>query len=146
MNSAFLGFIEEIPLSDKNSIHASGSAYFRSRLIYASAVGGIVLMGLGVRYPGLGLPWPLAKYGGSILWGMMIYFIASFAAPQTSLFRRVGAASVIAVLVELVRLYHVPWLDDFRMMTAGALLLGRVFFSVECSGLLVRHLLRIDRG
>jgi hypothetical protein len=24
-------------------------------------------------------------------------------------------------------LYHAPWLDEFRLTTAGALLLGRVF-------------------
>jgi hypothetical protein len=29
--------------------------------------------------------------------------------------------------VELFRLVHAPWLDAFRLTTAGALLLGRVF-------------------
>jgi hypothetical protein len=33
----------------------------------------------------------------------------------------------IAVCVELFRLAHAPWLDAFRLTTAGALLLGRVF-------------------
>ena len=33
----------------------------------------------------------------------------------------------VAVCVELFRLVHYPWLDDFRITTAGALLLGRVF-------------------
>ena len=28
---------------------------------------------------------------------------------------------------KLFRLYHTPWLDGFRLTTAGALLLGRVF-------------------
>jgi hypothetical protein len=36
-------------------------------------------------------------------------------------------AAVVAVAVEFLRLYHTPWLDDFRTTTAGALLLGRIF-------------------
>ncbi|EHS54159.1 hypothetical protein PDO_3750, partial [Rhizobium sp. PDO1-076] len=34
---------------------------------------------------------------------------------------------VIAVVTELGRLYHTPWLDTFRLTLAGALLLGRIF-------------------
>jgi hypothetical protein len=34
---------------------------------------------------------------------------------------------VIAAVVELIRLVHTPWLDDFRLTLAGALLLGRIF-------------------
>jgi hypothetical protein len=33
----------------------------------------------------------------------------------------------IAICVELFRLVHAPWLDDFRLTTLGALLIGRVF-------------------
>lgn len=36
-------------------------------------------------------------------------------------------ALFIAISVKLFRLYHTPWLDAFRLTTAGALLLGRVF-------------------
>jgi hypothetical protein len=36
-------------------------------------------------------------------------------------------AMAIAVCVELFRLVHTPWLDEFRLTLAGALLLGRVF-------------------
>ena len=36
-------------------------------------------------------------------------------------------AVLIAVVVEFSRLVHVPWLDAFRLTTAGALLLGRIF-------------------
>ena len=34
---------------------------------------------------------------------------------------------MIAILAELFRLYHTPWLDAFRLTLAGALLLGRIF-------------------
>jgi len=36
-------------------------------------------------------------------------------------------SAAIAVGVELFRLVHAPWLDAFRLTTAGALLLGRIF-------------------
>ena len=86
-------------------------------------------LGLALRRYGydLGLPFPIVKYGGSVLWGAMVYFLvaaALFKSPDR--FSIVLAAS-IAVLVELSRLYHTPWLDAFRVTTAGALLLGRVF-------------------
>jgi hypothetical protein len=35
--------------------------------------------------------------------------------------------AVIALSVEFSRLYHSPWLDEFRTTLAGAILLGRVF-------------------
>jgi hypothetical protein len=40
-----------------------------------------------------------------------------------------AAACLIALIVELSRLLHTPWLDAFRISLAGRLLLGR-FFSV----------------
>jgi beta-N-acetylhexosaminidase len=97
------------------------------RLLYGSVLILVILAGLTLRHPGLGLPWPLAKYGGSVLWGAMIFFIIAVLAPQADLSRRVGAAALVVVLVECIRLYHAPWLDTFRATTAGALLLGRYF-------------------
>ncbi len=108
-------------------IHAHAVLRARSRLAYGCAVVAVILVGLGVRHPGLGLPWPYAKYAGSVLWGTMVHFIVAFAAPKAGVFGRAAVASFIALLVELVRLYSTPWLDEFRMTTAGGLLLGRVF-------------------
>jgi hypothetical protein len=34
---------------------------------------------------------------------------------------------LIAICVELFRLVHLPWLDQFRLTLPGALLLGRIF-------------------
>ena len=112
---------------DPARVDVEGTGQVRLRLVYGCAATVVVLLGLGVRYPGLGLPWPLAKYAGSVLWGMMVYFVVGFAAPKAAISHRAGAASIAALLVELIRLYHVPWLDDFRLTLAGGLLLGRVF-------------------
>jgi hypothetical protein len=68
------------------------------------------------------------KYGGSILWAAMVFFLVATAASSRLSRPRVALiAAAIAICVELFRLVHTPWLDDFRLTNAGALLLGRVF-------------------
>lgn len=90
---------------------------------------GIIVAGLALRRYGLGLGVPafVVKYGGSALWGAMVFFLAALASPRLSGLRIVLVAMMIAVCVELFRLVHTPWLDDFRLTLAGALLLGRIF-------------------
>lgn len=94
---------------------------------------GIIILGLSLRRFGyaIDLPFFIVKYGGSLLWGSMVYFLLAFAVGGRSAeFRPVGVAAValcVAIGIELFRLYHTPWLDTFRLTTAGALLLGRVF-------------------
>jgi hypothetical protein len=89
----------------------------------------IIVCGLALRKFGLGLGLPsvLVKYGGSMLWGTMVFFLVAIAAPGRSRWRMARISALLAVCVELFRLVHTPWLDDFRLTTAGALLLGRVF-------------------
>lgn len=89
----------------------------------------IIATGLALRRFGLdiGLPAVIVKYGGSILWGAMVFFLVTLATRRSSRSWIAGIATVIAVGVELIRLVHTPWLDDFRLTLAGALLLGRIF-------------------
>jgi len=98
----------------------------RACLCVAIIVCGLALRGLGLR---LGLPAFIVKYGGSVLWGTMVYFLVAIAASHSHLSRRSIAliSAVIAVAVELFRLVHTPALDAFRLTLAGALLLGRIF-------------------
>jgi uncharacterized protein DUF2809 len=96
----------------------------------AMAVGfALIALGLGLRFFGLsfGLPGLVVKYGGSILWAMMLFHLLVAGLPRLSRGRIALIAAVIAVLVELIRLVHTPWLDSFRLTLAGALLLGRIF-------------------
>jgi hypothetical protein len=83
---------------------------------------GLALRGFGFR---LGLPGFIVKYGGSVLWATMVFFLVAMAA--RSRWRVALISAAIAVGVELFRLVHAPWLDDFRLTMAGALLLGRIF-------------------
>ena len=57
----------------------------------------------------------------------MVYGLAAALLPATRPARLAARCLAAAVLVELFRLVHAPWLDAFRFTTAGALLLGRVF-------------------
>jgi hypothetical protein len=95
--------------------------------ISLALIGATVIAGLAIRFGRLGLPQVVAKYGGSALWALMIYWIVS-----TLLLRRripvcVLFAGLIATAVEFLKLYHTPALDSFRLTLPGILLLGRLF-------------------
>jgi hypothetical protein len=96
----------------------------RTFLCISIIVCGLALRGLGLR---LGLPAFIVKYGGSVLWGTMVFFLVAIAGPSLSRQRITLISAVIAVAVELFRLVHTPALDAFRLTLAGALLLGRIF-------------------
>jgi hypothetical protein len=89
----------------------------------------IIVCGLALRRFGLGvgLPASIVKYGGSVLWGTMVFFLVALAASKLAR-RSIALISIlIAIGVELFRLVHAPWLDEFRLTLPGALLLGRIF-------------------
>ncbi|PWB88450.1 DUF2809 domain-containing protein [Methylosinus sporium] len=89
----------------------------------------IIFAGLSLRAigHGLGLPAFLVKYGGSVLWAAMVYFLVAVGRGDWPRWRIGAAAMSIAIAVEAFRLYHTPWLDAFRLTLPGALLLGRIF-------------------
>lgn len=89
----------------------------------------VIACGLCLRWYGfpLGLPAFVVKYGGSLLWATMVFLLAGVLVPRQSRMQIAAIAVVIAVVVEFSRLVHTPWLDAFRLTTAGALLLGRIF-------------------
>jgi hypothetical protein len=101
-----------------------GALIARACLCLAIVISGLALRRFGF---GLGLPAIIVKYGGSILWGAMVFFIVAIAAPRLSRRKAATISAVIAVCVELFRLVHAPWLDGFRLTLTGALLLGRIF-------------------
>ncbi|RZN34133.1 DUF2809 domain-containing protein [Bradyrhizobium sp. Leo121] len=96
----------------------------RVLLCLSVTIAGLALRRFGF---GVGLPAFVVKYGGSLLWGTMVFFLVAIAAPGWARRTVPLIALAIAVGVELFRLVHTPWLDAFRLTTAGALLLGRIF-------------------
>lgn len=89
----------------------------------------VILAGLALRRYGYGLhlPFILVKYGASAIWGAMVYVLLAFFAIEAKSAKIALTAMLVSIVVELFRLYHAPWLDAFRLTTAGALLLGRLF-------------------
>ncbi len=98
--------------------------FVRGCLCLSIIVSGLALRGFGL---GAGLPASIIKYGGSALWGTMVFFLVAMAASGQSRRSIALISASIAICVELFRLVHTPWLDAFRLTIPGALLLGRIF-------------------
>ena len=84
----------------------------------------------------MGVAWRMAplhvqpffyKYGGSVLWAAMVYWIVAALLPRLRPLTVGALAGSLAAVVELSRLYHAPALDAFRLTLAGKLILGRLF-------------------
>jgi hypothetical protein len=88
-----------------------------------------VVAGLVVRFAPLGLSPFVVKYGGSTLWALMIYWIASTVLPKWRIPAVALLAGILGTAIEFGKLYHSPALDAFRLTLPGIVLLGR-FFSV----------------
>ena len=86
-----------------------------------------VASGLVIRFAPLGLPRFVVKYGGSMLWALMIYWVVSTLQPRLRFAPAALLAGTIATAVEFLKLYHAPALDAFRLTLPGILLLGRIF-------------------
>jgi len=101
----------------------------RSMMTRAALALVVIACGLSLRWYGfpLGLPAFVVKYGGSLLWATMVLLLVGALLPMMTRSRLAVIAMAIAVVVEFSRLVHMPWLDAFRLTTAGALLLGRIF-------------------
>ena len=97
-------------------------------LIRAALALVVIVCGLSLRWYGfpLGLPAFVVKYGGSLLWATMVFLLVGALLPRLTRTQIAAIAMAIAIVVEFSRLMHTPWLDAFRLTTAGALLLGRI--------------------
>jgi len=86
-----------------------------------------IAAGLAIRFAPLGLPVIIVKYGGSMLWALMIYWIVSTVLPSLRPAAAALVSGALATAIEFFELYHAPTLDAFRLTVPGILLLGRVF-------------------
>jgi len=132
-----------------NAAGAKNRRVLRQSIVRVSLWVGIIVLGLALRRFGLGagLPPLIVKYGGSILWGAMVFFLVAIAGPRRTRFHIALIAILIAVAFELFRLVHTPWLDDFRLTLAGALLFGRIFspWDILAYGVGILSALLLDR-
>ena len=104
--------------------------------MYGARLSRSAWLGISIALLGTGLVWRLVplglgsfplKYGGSVLWGAMVYGISAALLPSRSIAATATFAGAAALATELLRLLHQPWLDAFRLTLPGALLLGRIF-------------------
>lgn len=86
-----------------------------------------IAAGLAIRFAHLGLPRSVVKFGGSMLWAMMIYWLVSTMLASWRTASAAAVSGVIATAVEFLKLYHTPWLDAFRRTLPGIVLLGSIF-------------------
>lgn len=99
----------------------------RMRIAYGAAAFAAIIGGSALRLVPMGLPYFIVKYGGSTIWGAMVYAMVASCAPFARLRTIILIALAIAVMSEVFRLYQTPELDAFRRTLAGQLLLGRIF-------------------
>jgi hypothetical protein len=106
----------------------------RTRHVYLAAFVIVIACGLLWRRPEFGLPAAVAKFGGSVWWGAMVFFCVAFLMPRAKLGTVVVLAAIGAALVEASQLIRVEPLDRFRSTTFGMLLLGRTFswWDIAC--------------
>ncbi|HEV7402699.1 MAG TPA: DUF2809 domain-containing protein [Chthoniobacteraceae bacterium] len=97
------------------------------RLSPLLAAGATIALGLLWRSHRLPLPPSVAKYGGDVLWALMVFFLVRAASPRLSL--RAGSAVALAFcwLIELSQLCRAPWIEAIRHTRLGHLLLGSTF-------------------
>jgi hypothetical protein len=113
-----------------------------------------LIAGLLVRLAPLGLPLFIVKYGGSMMWALMIYWIVSALLGRWWLMSVALLSGAFAAAVEFLKLYHAPWLDAFRLTLPGILVLGRHFslwdilayWIAICLGVYVDGMLRPTDG
>jgi beta-N-acetylhexosaminidase len=87
----------------------------------------LIPVGLVWRFAHLGLPQFWFKYGGSVLWAAMIYWVIAAVLPGWRPWRVGIVAAGVACAVEGLKLYHAGWLEAFRMTLAGKVLIGKYF-------------------
>ena len=100
----------------------------RQRRLYLSIAAVTMVVGLAWRFVPVGLPPFLYKYGGSVLWAAMIYWLLAAIAPRSRPVRLALVAAAIATAVEFFKLVRSPGLDAFRLTFVGKVVLGRFFY------------------
>jgi hypothetical protein len=98
-----------------------------TRLAHFLTAVATIALGLLWRSHLLPLPPSVAKYGGDVLWAVMIFFLVRAVNPRLSL--RAGSMVALAFcwLIEFSQLYRAPWIESIRHTRLGHLVLGSTF-------------------
>lgn len=99
----------------------------RSRRWYALAAGAVILAGLVWRSGWLPMPAFFAKYGGDALWALVVFLGFGMIFRRAATWRVALIAAGFATAIELLQLYHAPWIEAIRSTRIGRLILGTTF-------------------
>jgi len=87
----------------------------------------VLAAGLGSRRYANHLPATVAEYAGDILWGTMFFLLVVIADRRVATLRAAAIALGICYAIEILQLYHAPWIDAIRAHPLGGLMLGHGF-------------------
>lgn len=99
----------------------------RGRPLYLLSILLTVGSGLLLRSRFVSLPEPVEKYGGDMLWALLVFFGFAFAFHRASTLRIALLALGFACSIEFSQIYHAEWIDRIRAMRLGHLILGSTF-------------------
>jgi hypothetical protein len=103
----------------------------RNRMVYATAVVGVILLGLASRKFPWVFPAFLDQYPGDALWALMILLILGFIWPKLPSGRLALSALLVSFAVEFGQLYQPVWLRAVRQTDIGHLVLGSTFNPMD---------------
>ena len=103
----------------------------RSRCWYAVMLCLVILAGLLLRSGIVPLSAFAIKYGGVALWALAAFAGFGFLFTQISTSRLAVISIVFAWTVEVLQLYHAPWVDAIRATRPGHWVLGSTFHAPD---------------
>ena len=108
--------------------HLDTASYRKSTLLL---LGITVVLGLASRHVRWIAASFLGKYPGDLLYATMVYWVARLAAPASRKLSSAVIAAAICLGIELLKLWHVAYLDEFRSTAIGRLILGSGFHTLN---------------
>ncbi len=87
----------------------------------------VLVMMSGLSWRSGGLPPFVSKYGGDLLWALLVFCAFAFIFPRAATLHLTLLALGFAWAIEFSQLYHADWIDQIRATRIGALTLGSVF-------------------
>ncbi len=111
----------------RHIVHRLTTRRARPRAIYALACLALFLTGLASRHYDNPVSDLFGKYPGDMLWAMLAFFSLGLLFPRLSTGGIALLTAAISLLVEVLKLYHAPWMVALRASTFGYLVLGHIF-------------------
>jgi hypothetical protein len=97
------------------------------RILYFVLIIITIPFGLSTRSPANIYPNLIKEYGGDVLYATLVFFLIRFLLPKASFLKVTSIAYLLCICVEMLQLYHEPWLEKIRRTFPFGLILGYGF-------------------